>query len=248
MRITRNTWIRNPQLRLELGGYVNLIMNKGDFYLEGPIDIVRGQYDLLGRRFTVVQGKIDFQGSRDINLPIFLEAEYVYRTVGREKKSLILKVTGDLEYPVITFLESNNEISQDDAISIILYGRKRDELSFGTQTNLEETGVANSMLMGVVSNIVSDRLTRSLGDDLHLDVIEVNATDNWQSANFVVGKYITQDLFVTYKRRYGQSLDNNLYPETISMEYELRKNLFIQLIQGNPQESGYDLLFKFDWD
>ncbi len=36
----------------------------------------------------------------------------------------------------------------------------------------------------------------TVGDDLSLDVIEVNAQDNWQGANFVVGKYITEDIFL----------------------------------------------------
>jgi translocation and assembly module TamB len=248
IRITRNTWIRNPQLRLELGGNIDLIMNNGEYLPKGSVNIVRGQYDLYGRRFTVLQGKVDFQGSRDINPPIFLEAEYIYRTVGREKRSLILKVSGDLEFPVITFFDSNNEISQDDALSIILYGRKKDELSFGTQSDMADMNGGSTVAMGMVSNLVSDRLARSFGDDLQLDVIEVNATDNWQKANFVVGKYITEDIFVTYKREFGQSQDNNLYPETISLEYEIQKNLYLQMIHGKPQDSGYDLLFKFDWE
>jgi hypothetical protein len=87
-----------------------------------------------------------------------------------------------------------------------------------------------------------------VGDDLSLDVVEVNATDNWQKANFVVGKYITENIFVTYKREFGQNMDNNLNPETISMEYEIQRNFFFQMIQGNPQESGYDLLLRFNWD
>ena len=248
LRITRNTWVRNPQLRVELGGKLNMTMKEGDFFLKGPVDIVRGQYDLLGRRFTVIQGKIEFQGLQEINPPLYLEAEYIYRTIGREKRSLVLKVTGNIEYPIITFLESNNEISQDDAIAIIIYGRKTDELSFETQLDVADAGVANSAAMGLVSNMVSNQLSRSVGDDLKLDVIEVNATDNWQSANFVIGKYIADDIFVTYKREFGQNLDNNLYPETISMEYEIQKNLFLQLIQGSPQVSGYDLLFRVDWD
>jgi autotransporter translocation and assembly factor TamB len=247
LRINRNTWVRNQQLRVEFGGNIKMIVDKGKYSLRGPVDIVRGQYDLFGRRFTVIQGKIDFLGGETINPPIYLEAEYVYRTVGREKRSLVIKVTGNLEYPIITFLENNNQISQDDAISIVLYGRKKDELSFGTQSDVAEMD-GSTAAMGIVSNIVSDRLTRSVGDDLRLDVIEVNATDNWQNANFVVGKYITQNIFVTYKREFGQNLDNNLYPETISMEYEIRKNLFLQMIQGSPQDSGYDLLFRFDWD
>ena len=247
VRIDRNTWIRNPQLRVELGGNFKMIFDKGDFLLKGPVDIVRGQYDLLGRRFIVNQGKIEFLRGEFIKSPLFLEAEYVYRTVGREKKSLIIEISGNLEYPIITFLENKNPISRDDAISIVLYGRKRDELSYGTQSDMTDMA-GSSAALGYVSNLVSDRLTRSVGDDLSLDVIEVNATDNWQSANFVVGKYITENIFVTYKREFGQNMDNNLNPETISMEYEIRRNFFFQLIQGNPQESGYDLLLRFNWD
>jgi len=248
IRFPRNTWVRNPQLRLELGGDINLLMENGEFRLKGPLKIVRGQYDLFGRRFTVIEGNIDFQGDREINPPILLEAEYVYRTTGREKKSLILKVTGSVKYPIISFTESNNEISQEDAISIILYGRKKDELSYGTQSDISGSGDQSMIAMGFVSNIVSDRLARSVGDDLSLDVIEVNAQDNWQSANFVVGKYITDDLFLTYKREFGQSTDNNLYPETVTLEYEIVKNIFFQMIQGDPRYSGYDLLFKLNWE
>jgi translocation and assembly module TamB len=247
IRIDRNTWIRNPQLRVELGGKINMNVEKGDFSLRGPVDIVRGQYDLLGRRFVVNQGKIEFLGEELIKSPLSLEAEYVYRTVGREKRSLVVQISGNMEYPIINFLENNNPISQDDAISIVLYGRKKDELSFGSQSDLAEMD-GSTAAMGYVSNIVSDRLTRSVGDDLSLDVIEVNATDKWQSANFVVGKYITEDIFVTYKREFGQNMDNNLNPETISMEYEIQRNFFFQMIQGNPQESGYDLLLRFNWD
>jgi len=248
IRLERNTWIRNPQLRLELGGNLKMTMNKGEFFLEGPVEIVRGQYDLFGRRFIVQHGKVEFLGTDNMNPPINLEAEYVYRTVGREKRFLLLKVSGNMEFPRIDFYDMNDKITQDDAISIILYGRKRDELSFGTQNDVGQNAGVNTAAMGLVSNMVSDRLTRSFGDDLKLDVIEVNATDNWQSANFVVGKYLTDDIFVTYKREFGQNLDNNLYPETISMEYEIQRYIFLQLIQGSPQISGYDLLFRVDWD
>jgi translocation and assembly module TamB len=247
VRVNRNTWIRNPQLRLELGGNLRMIVDKGNFLLKGPVTIIRGQYDLLGRRFIVNEGKVEFLWGEAIKSPFYLEAEYVYRTVGRAKRSLVVEVTGNLEYPVINFRENNNPISEDDAISIVLYGRKKDDLSFGTQSDMAEMGGGTAAL-GYVSNLVSDRLTRSVGDDLSLDVVEVNATDNWQKANFVVGKYITENIFVTYKREFGQNMDNNLNPETISMEYEIQRNFFFQMIQGNPQESGYDLLLRFNWD
>jgi autotransporter translocation and assembly factor TamB len=224
-----------------------MIVEKGDFVLKGPVNIVRGQYDLLGRRFIVNEGKVEFLGGEAIKSPFYLEAEYLYRTVGREKRALVVEITGNLEYPVINFRDDNNPISEEDAISIVLYGRKRDELSFGAQSDMAEI-TGGTAALGYVSNIVSDRLSRSVGDDLSLDVIEVNATDKWQNANFVVGKYITENIFVTYKREFGQNMDNNLNPETISMEYEIRRNFFFQMIQGNPQESGYDFLIRFNWE
>jgi autotransporter translocation and assembly factor TamB len=247
IRIPRNTWIRNRQLRIELEGDLNLRMDGGEQYLSGPVQIVRGQYDLLGRRFTVVEGKIEFLGSRELNPPILLEAEYTYRTSGREKKVLTLLVTGNFEQPLIRFYVDNSEISEEDAVSIVLYGRRKDELSFGSQSELAGSDFQNTAAMGIISNLISDKLSRSVGDDLNLDVIEVNAQDNWQSANFIVGKYITEDIFVTYKREFGQNNDNNIVPETISLEYEMTKFLYLQLIQGDPKESGADVFFKLDW-
>ncbi len=160
IRFPRNTWIRNPQLRLELGGDIQITMVDGDVLLKGPLKFVRGQYDLFGRRFTVIEGNVDFQGKKEINPPILLEAEYIYRTTSREKKALVLKITGNLNYPVVSFFENNNKISAEDAVSIVLYGRKKDELSYGTQTNLAESGVANTAAMGIVSNMLSDRLSQ----------------------------------------------------------------------------------------
>lgn len=248
IQMPRNTWVRNPQLRMELGGNLNLYLDQGEYLLSGPVEIVRGQYDILGRRFTVVEGKIDFQGRKDVSPPVSLEAEYTYRGSGRDKKTLTLKISGDLNNLIINFLENNAEISQEDAISIILFNRKKDELNFSSQTDMASSDIQSSAAMGIVSNLVSDRLSRKLGDNLKLDVIEVNAQDNWQSANFIVGKYITNDIFVTYKREFGQSTDNEIVPETISLEYEITKFLFFQMLQGDPKHSGIDLLFKFDID
>ena len=119
-------------------------------------------------------------------------------------------------------------------------------MNYSNQSELAGSGLENTAAMGLVSNYLSDRVSRSVGDDLKLDVIEVNATDNWKSANFIIGKYITNDLFVTYKREFGQTHDNDIAPETITLEYEIWKQIYLQLIQGHPRESGVDLFFKID--
>ncbi len=246
IKMNGNTWIRNPQLRVELEGNLIMGFSEGDVLVSGPLKTVRGQYDILGRRFIVVEGLVEFQGRRNVITPIKLEAQYEYRTTGRERKFLVLKVSGDLQNPVIKFYEDLNELSQEDAISIILHGRKKNELNYSNQSDLAGSSLESTAAMGLVSNYLSDRVSRSVGDNLQLDVMEVNATDNWKSANFIIGKYITNDLFVTYKREFGQNNDNDLAPETITLEYEIWKQIYLQLIQGHPRESGVDLFFKID--
>jgi translocation and assembly module TamB len=248
VKLNRNTWIRNPQLRVELEGNLKVGFSEGHFSLLGPVRTVRGQYDVLGRRFVVVEGLVEFQGRKNVKIPIKLEAQYEYRTTGRERRYLVLKVSGDLNNPIIKFYEDLSELSQDDAISILLYGRKKDELNYNNQSELASTRLENTVAMGLVSNYLSDRVSRSVGDNLKLDVIEVNATDNWKSANFIIGKYITNNLFVTYKREFGQTDDNDIAPETITLEYEIWKQIYLQLIEGHPRESGVDLFFKIDLD
>jgi autotransporter translocation and assembly factor TamB len=214
IKLNRNTWVRDPQLRVELEGNLNMSFSEGDVVLSGPLKTVRGQYDVL--------------------------------STGREKRFLVLKVSGDLQNPVIKFYDDLNELSQEDAISILIHGRKKDELNYSNQSELTGSSLETSAAMGLVSNYLSDRVSRSVGDDLKLDVIEVNATDNWKSANFIIGKYITSDLFVTYKREFGQTNDNDIAPETVTLEYEIWKQIYLQLIQGHPRESGVDLFFKID--
>ena len=70
VKLNGNTWIRDPQLRVELEGNLNMKFSEGQVSLLGPIRTVRGQYDVLGRRFIVVEGLVEFQGRQNANIPI----------------------------------------------------------------------------------------------------------------------------------------------------------------------------------
>jgi autotransporter translocation and assembly factor TamB len=94
--------------------------------------------------------------------------------------------------------------------------------------------------------MVSSQLNKTIGTRLKLDMIEINATENWQSAAFVVGKYITNDLFVIYQRGFGEAEGDEITPETITLEYELNRLLFFRLQSGSSKESGVDVILKFE--
>ncbi len=246
--IPRNTWIKNDDMRLELSGDIELVKNGPDFEVFGLVKIIRGQYDLLGRRFTIADGKLVFQGGEEINPRVTLEATYTFRTPGREKRKLTLNVTGVVNSPNIQFSLDGREITEGDAIAYVMFGRSLDELTSGQREGVAEAGggaSAGELATGFAANLISSKITELVGKELNLDYIEVKSNDNWQSASFVVGKYITNDLFVSYQKEFGDTQDDTTPKEVVTMEYELTDFLFLQLL-GNSKYNGFDVIFKFD--
>lgn len=245
----RNTWIRSPDLRMELSGDLDIVKEGPEFEIFGSVSIVRGHYDLYGKRFNIKEGKLTFQGGPEMNPNIDLEAAYSFRTPSREKKTLTLIASGTALSPELSFQLDGQAISEGDAASYIVFGRSLNELTYGQRSGLVGGSASGngegSFAKGVAANFLSNQLAKALGSELSLDVIEINASNDWQSASFVVGKYITNDLFVSYQRDVGEVQNNDVTPETVTLEYELTKRIFLQLIEGNSTDSGFDIFFKF---
>ena len=240
--LPRNTWLKGPNYLIELEGDLDLVKEGSYFELFGTIAIVRGNYNLIGRRFVIDEGRLIFGGGMELNPQIILEAKYEFRGTDKKRNTLVLNLSGEFQKPDLYFMLNGKEISQIDAVSYIMYGLSVEEIGFGQQAGLADGLIA----MNMASSLVSRRLSKSVGQNLKLDYIELKAKDNWQSATFLVGKYITNELFVSYQREFGETNDNDVAPETITVEYELTKNIYLQLIEGDSKAKGVDLIFKID--
>jgi translocation and assembly module TamB len=242
--IPRNTWLRSPDMNLEIGeGDIDLVKNGPDFEIFGPLKILRGQYNLYGKRFTILQGNLMFQGGREYNPEISMQAQYVFRTADREKRTLKLDVSGKAFSPVLAFTLDDNAIEERDAIAYVMYGRSMDELTSGQQSS---AGAAQGELAkGAAANMLSNQLSQTLGGKLGLDVVDISSQGSLASATVTVGKYLTNDLFMSYQRSLGQSQDQNAAAQIVTLEYELSKHFFLQLIQGDEKSSGFDFIYKY---
>jgi translocation and assembly module TamB len=61
----------------------------------------------------------------------------------------------------------------------------------------------------------------------------------------VVGKYITNNLFVSYEQRFGETDEHNMKKYEVKLEYQLFRFLFFEL-NNSTIDSGFDVIFKFD--
>ncbi len=239
--IPRSTWLKGNDMNIEISGNFDIAKNNEYFELFGDIEIIRGNYILYGRKFNILEGIITFTGGEQPDPKLEIKANYIFRGSDKEKHTLELSITEYLSEPVINFTLNDTPISQSDAVSIMVFGKTMDELSYDGQN-----GIIGSVGSNMLANVVTSSLSSTLGQRFKLDMIEINSTKNWQSAAFVVGKYITNDLFVIYQRGFGETEDDEITPETITLEYELNKLLFFRLQSGSSRTSGFDVILKFE--
>lgn len=240
--IPRNTWVKSEDMRIELSGDLELLKNNDFFEVFGTVDVVRGQYDLMGKTFIINKGNITFQGGEKIMPQLDIVASYTFRNAQREEQKLTANITGDAEEPKVDFTLAGNAINEGDAISYIIFGKSLDELSLAQQDNMQSSG---SLAGNAAASILSAQLTKFLGNKLNVDYIEFNSSGTFDNATMEVGKYLTNNLFISYEQRIGQSNEDDLTNYEVKLEYEVFKFLFLQL-NNSDRDSGFDVIFKIE--
>ncbi len=241
--IPKNSWLKSETSKIELNGQLFVAKTNPYFELLGKIEVTRGQVIVYERKFTIVSGALEFQGGRKINPLLDITTEYSFRSTNNVSKTLTLKITGKMEAPIISYLLDGNVISASDAYAYILFGVPLNEISGSSSESLD---ITSSISSEMVSKIISNQLSQTLGDAFSLDVIEVNAQNNMQNVAFTVGKYVTKDLFVTYQKGFGDASSSEATTDQLILEYELTKNFFFRLQSGDSKTSGVDFILKFE--
>ena len=248
--IPRNTWIRGPELNAEIEGALDFVQEGLDKFLPfGALNLIRGTYELFGKRFDIDEGQITFQG--DLQNPLIaLNAKHVFRTAGSggEKKNLEIRIGGELRNPKIEFQQGDEVLDEKDALANLVFGVNFDELLYNQRDDLQQqTGSEGELYTtaakGLVSGLVSQQLTKTIGRSLNLDLIEFQGGDD---LSFMVGKYITNSLFVSF----SQEPKSNV----VTLEWEPSiiqrlKNFFLQASHGGEEgrKTGFDVIWKIDW-
>lgn len=243
IRIPDNTWIKNPNFNIELKGVVTIEKKDTNLTLTGKIQTGRGYLYLYGKKFTVTKGELVFTGGKKINPYINASIEYVFRNPSREKEKIIIDITNTIDNPDIKFTHNNEIISEGDAVSYIIFGMKMDNL---TQSQQSELSGNQNIVSNAVAGMLASQLSSKLGRTIGVDVLEISGGENWETASLTAGKYITNDLFVSYEHDFPLGNSNETEMNKINFEYELFHFLFFQVVGGNSKETGINFILKFD--
>ena len=173
LSVPRDSWLRSEDMNVEIGGklLVRYDRSKRDIVMVGQLQALRGSYSVLGRRFEVQQGTVDFIGTPGINPTLDIQAVAQVRRVEADPLNVTATVSGDLSQPHVTLSSDEQGIAQSDLISYLVFGRPSSEFATGQEKFAQ--GAAGSML-GAAANAgvtyLSGTLATSLGSALSRQV------------------------------------------------------------------------------
>ncbi|MDP2957435.1 MAG: translocation/assembly module TamB domain-containing protein [Longimicrobiales bacterium] len=227
LAVASNTWLRSEEMNVEIGG--NLLVRYDrltrDVVMVGELQALRGSYMVLGRRFDVEGGTVEFVGTPGINPTLNIQAVSRIRRVEGDPLDVNAAVVGTLTQPRVTLSSGEQGIAESDLVSYLIFGRPSYELATGQEAWL--AGAAGSFAgAGVtyLSGTLAARLGAALSQQIGLDYLSITQGGDFGVASgslggslagtqVEVGQYLGQNVFVVliFRPLTGQSTGQGLF-------------------------------------
>ncbi|MBM4185388.1 MAG: hypothetical protein FJ207_14420, partial [Gemmatimonadetes bacterium] len=212
LSVPRNLWLRSTEMNVEIGGelLVRYDRAENDLVMVGDLQALRGSYQVLGRTFEVDGGTVSFLGQPGVNPALGIEAVSRVRRRGGDRLEVRATVTGTLVQPLVTLSTTEQGLSQSDLVSYLLFGVPGGELSVTTAgpggAGIEQgiTSGVGTYFAGALASQIGTALAQGIGFD-YLAVSQGDllggqdiASDFLSTAQFEVGRYFGDDVFVVF--------------------------------------------------
>lgn len=230
LELPRNTWVRGRGLEIELDGSLGVEKSPlGPVRYLGTVNVVRGRYEVLGKRFDVRRGNTTFDGSRRLDPLLDIEATHRVRDV-----TILAFVTGRVSDPNLR-LDSEPSLEEDDVLSYLFLGRPAGEAGEGT-------GSLDAAAAGLAAGIAVKEIAGLLGESLPIDTLDVRIGEQGIPEEVRVGAYVTPNVFM----QYGRTFDSDPVDE-VGIELRLSDQWSIESEMGSDASAGADLIWSIDF-
>jgi translocation and assembly module TamB len=220
-------------LETKLRGSLNVSQSsQGILRGDGTLRLEEGRYKIYGQRLLIRVGDIIFVG--DIENPqLRLEA---VREQTSSEGTVGLRATGPAQNPTIQ-LFSDPEMADQLKLRFLLTGSVEEQSLEGIDP---EVAAAEAALGFILDSQIGGKLTRRAGSVLGVENLKISALSGDNGTQLGVSGYLTPKLLV----RYGVGVFDSI--NSLTLQYELRKNLYLEAISSDTH--AVDLLWIFDLD
>ena len=214
---------RGRGLNAELGGNIVVRGDSKNVVPIGQISLIRGVFDILGRRLDLDEGSITMQGS----LEPFL---FFLASTSTSDGEATLTVAGPASAPRIE-VSSVPERPSEEALALLLFGNQFDDL---TPFQIAQLGAQVAALAGRGGGFLG-----SVREGLGVDNVDLTADEDGQ-AELGIGTYLSEDVYtdVTVNAEGESELNLNL---------DLTDSLTAKGSVDNEGNTGIGLFFQRDY-
>jgi translocation and assembly module TamB len=222
--------VRGDMIRTELRVKLAVTMIEGKTSVIGTVDAVRGWVEIVGRRYDIERAWVVFEGEMppDPRLDVRISHRFTQTT-------LYVDVAGHISKPNITFASDSGQYDQAQLLAMVL-GSEPGENQAETDTSHKAANAGLALAAGQVSTA----LRRS---GLPIDALKVGTEAGSDKAvtYVTVGKWVTDRVFVAYRRRFEAEVTENLN-EGVFQHYFARDWMW-EGVAGDRGTASVDLLW-----
>jgi translocation and assembly module TamB len=223
-------FVRGRGLESEWDGRIAAKGTAADPRLSGTLQIRRGYFDLLDKRFNLRRGVITFSGQSPPNPQIDIEAVAEATDI-----TAIVRIGGDATKPTLA-LDSEPPLPQDEVLSRLLFNRPVNSI---TPLQAVQLAAAVNRLAGGGVGVL-DRLRGVLGVDT-LDVSGGDDANGDAGTTVRAGKYLSEGVYVEGETGTADQSSR------ARVEVEILPNLSLQAETGADANSGVGIKWKYDY-
>jgi translocation and assembly module TamB len=220
----RRIFVRGRGLDAELGGRLRIRGTTRDVAPDGFFELIRGRFDVLGKRLTLNEGRVTLQGSLDPFLRFVAETQ-------SDDTTIRIIVEGLASDPEITF-GSTPDLPQEQVVSRLLFGRGLDSIS---PLQAAQMASAVSTLTGRSDNDLVGRLRGAVGL-ADLDVTQTEDGDTEVSA----GAYLSDDI-------YTEVTADSAGKQQINLNLDVSRSVTVRGSTTNEGDAGIGVFYERDY-
>ena len=233
-------FVRGEELDLEVVTHLLARTDaRGRMRIKGQVEVRRGSIRALNNTFDVRQATVSFsdQPNPDPALNVLLARDAPDATV-------LVQLTGTASAPKLTLRSDPPVYDQGQIMSLLLTGRVDARPESG------EGGDQTMAVASAVSQVLLGNIAQKIAPKVGLDVAKVNLdqSKNKQTgesqlrAEAEVGKFITERIYVAYRRVFGATTEENA--NEALMEYRISASWLLMALFGDAGVGGVDLFWN----
>ncbi len=216
-------FVRGRGVNAELGGQIFIGGTTTSVIPSGQIELIRGNFDILGRRLALTKGIVTLQG----DLTPYIEFE---SSASTSDGTATIEIAGPLDAPEVDVF-SDPERPAEEALAMLLFGNRFSELS---PFVIAQMAASLAQLSGAGGDA-----TKGVREATGLDTVDVGAAEGGGGV-LGAGAYLGENLYTDFTV-------NTEGDTEVNLNLDVTDNFTVRGTVDGRGETGLGLFFERDY-